>query len=109
VPVPQGASTTPATTTPVPAPVATNPAVVLVITGSRGTAGAATVVSPSPWVVLVVVVGTLALLLLLIAGLARWRAWDPPWLRRARHSCAEASWRVGGTWSEFTDWVRLGR
>ena len=55
------------------------------------------------------VIAGLALLLLIIAAIARWRAWDPPWLRRARHSCSEATWRVSGTWSEFTDWVRLGR
>jgi hypothetical protein len=42
-------------------------------------------------------------------GLMRWRAWEPSWLLGARHACAEAGYRAGGTWGEFTDWVRLGR
>lgn len=108
-------ATTPATTTtptptPAPAPgvvVPQTPAQQLV--GSAGTGGADTVPAVSPWLVLAAVVVGLTLLLLLLWGLFRWRGWDPPWLRRTRHACAEAAWRLGGTWSEFTDWVRIGR
>ena len=59
------------------------------------------------------------LLLLLVAcaravaaravALARWQAWDPPWLARWRHATGEAGWRAGNAWAEFTDWLRLGR
>ncbi len=94
-------STTPATVVPVPS--------VTLIVGSTGTAGADLEPAPPIWAVLVGVIAFLSLLVLVIAALMRWRAYDPPWLRRARHSCAEASWRVGGTWAEFTDWIRLGR
>jgi hypothetical protein len=115
VPVPgeTAAATPPAATPPpviAPAPTPGAPAAApKQVVGLSGTGGVDTDPSPSPFVVLLIVVGGLALLLLLIAAIARWRAWDPPWLRRARHSCSEASWRVSGTWSEFTDWVRIGR
>jgi len=55
------------------------------------------------------VLGALLALAGLAYGLAHWLAWDPRWARRARHALAEAGWRAGNTWSEFTDWVRLGR
>jgi hypothetical protein len=51
-----------------------------------------------------------ALLLVLgLAALARWMGYDPPWLGRWRHATEEAGWRASAAWSEFTDWVRLGR
>lgn len=116
VPVPGAttpAATTPAPVAPAPAPAAPAAPVAapktLIIVGLSGTGGVNTDPNPAPWVVMLAVIAGLALLLLLIAAIARWRAWDPPWLRRARHSCAEATWRVSGTWSEFTDWVRIGR
>ena len=34
---------------------------------------------------------------------------DPPWLAQARHSLAEARYRVAGVLAEFGDWLRLGR
>jgi hypothetical protein len=34
---------------------------------------------------------------------------NPPWLQRWRHASHEAGWRASAAWSEFTDWVRLGR
>jgi hypothetical protein len=56
--------------------------------------------------------GVLALLALL-AGLAvaasRWGGWEPGWAVRARHATGEAGHRVGLTFSEFADWLRLGR
>jgi len=63
---------------------------------------------PAPLIVLAVV-GGLVLLCLLVWGVARYFAWDPEWLRAARHAVAEAGWRAGGLWDDFTDWVRPGR
>ena len=59
-----------------------------------------------------IVLAILAGLLLLAAlayAIARYFAWEPHWLPRARHSWGEAGWRASNTWSEFTDWVRFGR
>ena len=53
------------------------------------------------------------LLLCLVAGaalaLARRFGWGEERLAGVRHALAEAGWRTGGTWQDFTDWVRLGR
>ena len=40
---------------------------------------------------------------------ARLLGFDPPWLARWRHAAEEAGLRTSAAWSEFTDWVRLGR
>lgn len=53
--------------------------------------------------------GALLLLALLVWGLARFFAWDPVWLARARHTVAEAGWRTSGLWEDFADWLRGGR
>ena len=60
-------------------------------------------------VLLLLVAGALALFLLALWALARWQAWDPPWLARWRHATGEAGWRAGNAWAEFTDWLRIGR
>jgi hypothetical protein len=60
-------------------------------------------------VLLLLFFGALALLALVLWGLARWQAWDPAWLARWRHATGEAGWRAGNAWAEFTDWLRLGR
>ena len=60
-------------------------------------------------IVLALGVGALVLGLLVLWALAWWRAWDPPCLQRWRHATAEAGWRAGHAWAEFTDWLRLGR
>jgi hypothetical protein len=63
---------------------------------------------PAPLVALAII-GALMALAALLYALARWWAWEPPWLVRARHAGAEASWRASGSWAEFVDWVRMGR
>jgi hypothetical protein len=63
---------------------------------------------PAPLVALAVI-AVLMMLAALLYGLARWWAWEPGWLVRARHAGAEAGWRASGSWAEFMDWVRLGR
>lgn len=60
-------------------------------------------------IVLLLVVGGLLLAALVLWAVAYWQAWEPPWLLRWRHASGEAGWRVGNAWSEFTDWLRLGR
>lgn len=64
--------------------------------------------TPAP-VVALGLLGALLALGGLAYGLAHWLAWDPRWAQRLRHAVAEAGWRAGNTWSEFADWVRLGR
>jgi hypothetical protein len=70
---------------------------------THGTGGLSTAA-----IVIAVVAGLLAL------GCAAWaiaraRAYEPHWLLSARHAVAEAGFRASSTWSEFSDWVRLGR
>jgi hypothetical protein len=60
-------------------------------------------------IVLLVIVGVLLLAGGTAWAAARWWAYEPPWLVRARHASAEAAWRTSATWAEFRDWVRLGR
>lgn len=100
-----GASTTPAPAAePVPAAVAADQA----IARNAATARSSDAGTPAP-VVALAAVGALLALGGLAYGLAHWLAWDPRWLRATRHAFAEAGWRAGNTWSEFADWVRLGR
>lgn len=63
----------------------------------------------TPLLLGLVALGGLLLLGLILWGLARLRGWDPPLLARVRHAWGEAGYRVTSTWSEFTDWLRLGR
>lgn len=42
-------------------------------------------------------------------ALARFTAYEPRWVRSARHALAEGGFRASATWAEFSDWVRLGR
>jgi hypothetical protein len=114
-PTPQPAAPVPAsppnaaapqpTPDPTMAPAAADKAIETAARDARGGGASGT---PAPLVVLAIVCGLLAL----IAGgwgAARWWAWEPRWLARARHAGAEAGWRAGGLWGEFSDWVRLGR
>jgi hypothetical protein len=104
------AAATPPATTPAPGPTYTpNPAAsddaigAAAASTGRGDAG-----TPLP-LVLLGVLGALMVLAALLLGAARWWAWDPRWLQRTRHAGAEAGWRAGAAWEEFTDWLRLGR
>jgi len=63
----------------------------------------------SSGVVLLAIAGAVVVLLLGLWGVARWWAFEPPWLLRWRHATAEAGWRASNAWAEFTDWLRLGR
>jgi hypothetical protein len=92
------AATPPPTTAPAPAP-ATTPAPKPTIRSGNDRAA----------VILLLMVGVLVLLALVLWALARWQAWEPPWLARWRHATGEAGWRAGNAWAEFTDWLRLGR
>jgi hypothetical protein len=60
-------------------------------------------------VLLLAILGAILLAGALAIAAARWWAYDPPWLVRARHSTAEAGWRTSAAWAEFRDWLRLGR
>jgi hypothetical protein len=64
--------------------------------------------APAPLLVLALLLGVLLVLGALWASL-RWMGFNPPWLQRWRHATSEAGWRASAAWSEFTDWVRLGR
>jgi hypothetical protein len=59
-----------------------------------------------------IVLAALAALLALLSlawAIARWQAYEPHWTVSMRHAMAEAGFRASATWSEFTDWARLGR
>jgi hypothetical protein len=104
-PAPAGATVTPA---PAPDPTAAAAASDQAIAKTADAARTSDAGAPAP----VVALGVLGALLAvggLLFGLAHWLAWDPRWARAARHAFGEAGWRAGNTWSEFTDWVRLGR
>jgi hypothetical protein len=54
-------------------------------------------------------VAALVALLCLAWGVTRMLAFEPRWWPSLRHSLAEAGFRASATWSEFGDWLRLGR
>ena len=58
---------------------------------------------------LVALAAAVLIVLLALFAFARWWAWEPDWLVRARHATDEAGWRAGSAWADFRDWVRLGR
>jgi hypothetical protein len=53
--------------------------------------------------------GALVVLACLVWALARLLSFEPRWTLSARHAIAEAGFRASATWSEFSDWARLGR
>jgi hypothetical protein len=113
----------PVTTPPATTPAQTAPAVPPVTTPTAPATTAptpATTTQPAaastsrerdrtPLVIALIALGALVLLALLTWGLARMRGWDPAWATRMRHAWGEAGFRTTSTWSEFTDWLRLGR
>jgi hypothetical protein len=54
-------------------------------------------------------VGALVVLACLVWALARVLSFEPRWTLSMRHAIAEAGFRASATWSEFSDWARLGR
>jgi hypothetical protein len=117
---PSTVATPPVTTTPTtPAPPAGAPSTVTTPAPATTAPGAATTATPpaagaddrdlTPLLVALVAAGALLLLALLLAGWAHMRGWDPAWVARTRHAWGEAGFRTTSTWSEFTDWLRLGR
>lgn len=106
-PVASQAGTTPQPTpAPSPAAAASDAAIAEAATSPASSTSADE--TPAPLVLLAL----LALLALAAGAMAyAWRSlgWDPFWLARGRHATAEAGWRVGNVWSEFSDWVRMGR
>ncbi len=50
-----------------------------------------------------------AVLLCVAWGVSRVLTLEPRWTLSLRHAMAEASFRASATWSEFSDWARLGR
>ena len=56
-----------------------------------------------------IALGSVLLGVLIVVLLWRIRGWDPRWLKRWRHSTAEAGWRVGLNGAEIRDFIRLGR
>ena len=102
-PAPSGQQAPQPAATSKPAPAIADGAV---LTASRQRSSDAGI--PAPLVALAVI-AVLMMLAALLYALARWWAWEPDWLVRARHAGAEASWRASGSWAEFMDWLRLGR
>jgi len=101
---PQTAPAAPAVTTPMPTTATPTPT-----TAQPTTTNTTHERDRTPLLVALIALGALVLLTLLVWGLARMRGWDPTWAARTRHGWGEAGYRTTSTWSEFTDWLRLGR
>jgi hypothetical protein len=104
-PAPPGATVTPG---PQPEPTAAAAASDQAIARSARLVRDSNAGTPAP-IVALGLLGALLALGGLVYALVHWFAWDPRWGRSARHALGEAGWRAGNTWSEFADWVRLGR
>jgi hypothetical protein len=61
-----------------------------------------------PLIVLAALLAAALLAGLLVLAAQRF-GWGEERLAGARHALAEAGYRTGGTWHDFTDWLRLGR
>lgn len=102
----QTAPAVPAATTPTPTPTTVTPTPATPQPAATSTAPER---DRTPLVIALIALGVLVLLALTVWGLARMRGWDPAWASRTRHAWGEAGFRTTSTWSEFTDWLRLGR
>lgn len=103
-------TTPPATVETAPAaPAATTPTTVAPAAAAAQPASAPHERDRTPLVIALIALGALVLSALLAWGWARMRGWDPGWVARVRHGWGEAGFRTTSTWSEFTDWLRLGR
>ncbi|HEU4992436.1 MAG TPA: hypothetical protein VFT52_08105 [Luteimonas sp.] len=91
------------TPSPVASPAVVNDAIPAAARSARSDSG-----TPAPLIVLLAL-AALALLAGATWSLARWWAYDAPWLAGLRHATGEAGWRTSAAWAEFTDWLRLGR
>lgn len=60
-------------------------------------------------IVVMAVLAAAAGIALAIGAIARSRGWEPDWVVRWRHACAEAWYRIGAGWSDFGEWIRLRR
>ncbi len=120
--VPPGATTTPgaATTPTVSTPATTAPAGTSPpsATGSESLPPLSGVIKGkrrasngglSSAAIAIVALAALLVLACIAWAFARSRAFEPHWLLSLRHAMAEAGFRASATWSEFADWVRLGR
>jgi dTMP kinase len=104
--VPGATTTAPPPTSSVPPPTTAPPVTAAPAQAARDTGPDA---GDRAAVLLLVVFGGLFLLAAVLWALARWQAWDPPFMARWRHATGEAGWRAGNAWAEFTDWLRIGR
>jgi hypothetical protein len=108
-----GASATPQatpSTTPQPTPAATPPPATPAATPGEPTYTTVAHTDPFP-IGLWILIGLLALSLLawVVLALLGRTGWGEERLAGPRHAWAEARYRASGVWSDFTDWLRLGR
>jgi hypothetical protein len=64
---------------------------------------------PSNAAIAIAALAALVALACLAWGVSRVLTFEPRWTLSLRHAMAEASFRASATWSEFSDWARLGR
>jgi hypothetical protein len=112
-PAPTTGSATPQATpspTPQPTPAATPPPAAPAATPAEPTYTTVAHHDPFP-IGLWILVGLLVLSLLtwLVLALLGRTGWGEERLAGPRHACAEARYRAGGVWRDFSDWLRLGR
>ena len=74
----------------------------------RAAAAEASNDAPAAVVGLGILAGLLALAALYVVAARRF-GWGEERLAGPRHAWREATWRAGGTWQDFTDWLRFGR
>ncbi len=99
-PTPSGAGITQG----VPAPADNRPDVVL----TRPAAKPVATETPVPLIVIAALLGACLVAGLVALAIQRF-GWGEERLAGVRHAWGEAGYRTGGTWQDFTDWVRFGR